>query len=319
MGRVSREIFKPGIDEDGVYLHVYNHCVEGVSREFPFGDVEKEKFLKHLKRTLTLYSIECLSAVVMSNHYHLILYVPKETFSLKEMAERIRKFKKGQLLANPEDFYTQRRHEMSNDLSSFMKELQQVFTCWYNKTRPYKRRGTLWEQRFKCTKLASLDSLATCLQYVELNPVRAEIVDDPADYRFCTYGIWQQSGRHPFAQSFENYMVSALKIYIKTEDMKGLKQYFKERFAGIIASEKGGGISEVNLAVKNAGNSRRNPLLQRSRFWIDSLVLGGRISLKEHASEFWGEERARRKKFGKVFDEGGIEILSMRQLVVDVN
>ena len=117
MGRKSRGIYKPGVDEDGVYLHVYNHCVEGVSREFPFGDVEKQKFLLHLKRTLTLYSIECLSAVVMSNHYHLILYIPKETFSIDEMAYRIIKFKKGKIIATPADFYTQRRHEMSNDLS----------------------------------------------------------------------------------------------------------------------------------------------------------------------------------------------------------
>ena len=318
MGRVSREIFKPGIDEDGVYLHVYNHCVEGVSREFPFGDVEKEKFLKHLKRTLMLYSIECLSAVVMSNHYHLILYVPKETFSLEEMAERIKKFKKGKIIATVHDIYTQRRHEMSNDLSSFMKELQQVYTCWYNKTRGYKRRGTLWEQRFKCTKLASLESLATCLQYVELNPVRAEIVHDPADYRFCTYGVWQQRGKHPFQKSFEKHMVSALKIYLKSENIRGLQAYFRERFAGIIAGEKGGSMAEVNLAIRQAGKTKVHPLLRRSRFWIDSMVLGGKISLKEHAADFWGDERSRRKKFGRVYDEGGVEILSMRQLVVDI-
>ncbi|MCM8538318.1 MAG: hypothetical protein NE334_20415 [Lentisphaeraceae bacterium] len=70
MGRLSRSIFKPRANENGVYLHVYNHCVEGPNRDFPFDDVEKEKFLRHLKRTLTMYSIECLSAVVMSNHYH---------------------------------------------------------------------------------------------------------------------------------------------------------------------------------------------------------------------------------------------------------
>lgn len=318
MGRKSRNIYKPGVDENGVYLHVYNHCVEGVSREFPLGDREKEKFLYHLKRTLSLYSIECLSAVVMSNHYHLILYVPKETFSIDEMVKRIIRYKKGKLLPTAKDFYAQRRLEMSNDLSCLMKELQQGFTCWYNKTRGYKRRGTLWEQRFKCSKLADSQALATCLKYVELNPVRAEIVDDPADYRFCTYGIWQQRGRHPYAESFKNHMVSALKVYLESENMRGLDKYFRERFAGIITGEKGGGMVEVNLAIKKA-SKKKNPLLIRNRFWIDSMVLGNEVTLREHAALIWGEERARRKQFGKAYKEGGSEVLSIRQLVVDVN
>ena len=314
MGRVSREIFKPGVDEDWVYLHVFNHCVETGNSEFPFGDLEKEKFLRHLNKTLILYSIECLGAVVMSNHYHLILYVPKESFSLNEMTKRIKRFKKGKVHALEVDFYTQRRHEMSNDLSSFMKELQQGFTCWFNKTRHYRRRGTLWEQRFKCTKLASMESLATCLQYVELNPVRAEIVNDPADYRFCTYGIWQQKGKHPYKESFEKHLVSALKIYLDSENLKGLETYFRERFAGIIASKN----REKSVDASPSGNML-HPLLRRSRFWIDSLVLGGRIILKEHAADFWGEERAQKKKFGNFYKNDGVNVLSMRQLMVDIN
>jgi len=318
MGRVSRGLFKPGVDEEGVYLHVYNHCVEGVSREFPFGDIEKQKFLMHLKRTLTLYSIECLSAVVMSNHYHLILYVPKETFSIEEMVARITKYKKGKLLPTVHDFYTQRRLELSNDLSSFMKEVQQGFTCWYNKTRDYRRRGTLWEQRFKCSKLADSQALVTCIKYIDLNPVRGEIVNDPADYSFSTYGIWQKSGRHPYRKSFEKHMISALRVYLKKENMSGLQSYFRERFAAICTRESGGDNLEVNLAVKSA-NKKKNILLTRSRFWIDSMVLGSRVALKTHAKNFWGEERAEKKKFGKAYDMDGIEVLSMRQLMIDVN
>ena len=273
----------------------------------------------HLKRTLTLYSIECLSAVIMSNHYHLILYVPKETFSKGEMVKRILKYKKGLFFPSAQAAYIERRLELSNDISSFMKELQQGYTCWYNKTRGYKRRGTLWEQRFKCSKLADSQALATCLKYIELNPVRAEIVDDPADYRFSTYGIWQTGGRHPFETSFKKHMVSALKIYLEREGMNGLSVYFRERFAGIVAGEKGGNMVEVNLAVKKAREKKKSPLMVRSRFWIDSMVLGSHAALKEHAVDFWGEERAEKKKFGSVFEENGLEVLSMRQLVVDVN
>jgi putative transposase len=317
MGRPSRSIFKPDENEKGVYLHVYNHCVEGVSREFPFRDTEKEKFLKHLKKTLTLYSIECLSAVCMSNHYHLILYVPKDILSAGEMVKRIVSYKKGKVVIEAGDHYCQRRMEMSNDLSSFMKELQQSFTCWYNRTRDYKRRGTLWEQRFKCVKLADSEALATCLQYVELNPVRAEIVDDPAKYRFCTYGIWQQSGKHPYAKDFKKHMTKALDIYLDCKDMVELGNYFRRRFAGIIVGEQGGDMLEVNLARKKA-SKQINPLLIRSRFWIDSLVLGSKISLKEHAVNIWGNERGQKKKFGKAYEENDTQIFSMRQLQIDI-
>ena len=198
MGRKSRSVFRPGVDEDGVYLHVYNHCVEGGSKQYPFGDMEKAHFLKKLKNTLCLYSIECISAVVMSNHYHLILFVPKKTLSKAEMFSRIQKFRKNKNVFSEDDYYCLRRREMSNDLSSFMKELQQGYTCWFNRTREFKRRGTLWEQRFKCAKLADKESLSTCLQYIELNPVRANIVQDPGDYKFSSYGIWMKEGRHPF-------------------------------------------------------------------------------------------------------------------------
>lgn len=317
MGRCSRKVFKPGRDEDGVYLHVYNHCVEGARKEYPLGDVEKEKFLRHLKRTLSIYSIECIGAVVMSNHFHLILYVPKETFSADEMARRIKIFRKDKVLIDKGDYYCQRRLEMSNDLSSFMKELQQGYTCWFNRTRAFKRRGTLWEQRFKCAKLADSQALSTCLQYVELNPVRAELVSEPAGYRFSTYGIWQQSGKHPFEKSFVKHMSKALLSYTLTEDLAGLAKYFEERFAEVISTSK----AELEVSLDQASKSRKgkaNNLLRRSRFWIDSLVLGGRTVLKEQALVIFGRERGQKKQLGRVFDDDNIELMSMRQLIVDV-
>ncbi|MCM8527281.1 MAG: hypothetical protein NE327_12245, partial [Lentisphaeraceae bacterium] len=133
-----------------------------------------------------------------------------------------------------------------------------------------------------------------------------------------TYGIWQTGGKHLFAKSFKKHMVSSLKIYLDTEDMNGLSVYFRERFAGIVTGEKGGNMKEVNLAVKKAREKKKSPLMVRSRFWIDSMVLGSQATLKEHATVFWGEERARKKKFGIVYEGNGLEILSMRQLISDL-
>lgn len=49
-----------------------------------------------------------------------------------------------------------------------------------------KRSGSLWEGRYKSSPMQIDTYLQACCRYVEMNPVRAEIVDDPADYRWSS-------------------------------------------------------------------------------------------------------------------------------------
>jgi putative transposase len=51
----------------------------------------------------------------------------------------------------------------------------------------YKRRGTLWEGRFKSSRVDQEQYLLTCYRYIELNPVRANMVEQPQDYRWSSY------------------------------------------------------------------------------------------------------------------------------------
>lgn len=51
----------------------------------------------------------------------------------------------------------------------------------------YRRTGTLWEGRYKSTLIDSDRYLLTCSRYIELNPVRARMVDHPCDYRWSSY------------------------------------------------------------------------------------------------------------------------------------
>ena len=72
------------------------------------------------------------------------------------------------------------------DVSAFMKLLKQRFTQWFNRT--HRRKGTLWEERFKSVLVEGAgNALATMAAYIDLNPVRAGIVGDPKDYRWCGY------------------------------------------------------------------------------------------------------------------------------------
>jgi hypothetical protein len=73
-----------------------------------------------------------------------------------------------------------------HDLSEFMKTLLQRFTRWHNKRT--KRRGNLWEETFKSVIVEDGWAARTMAAYIDLNPVRAGMVEDPAEYRWSSYG-----------------------------------------------------------------------------------------------------------------------------------
>jgi putative transposase len=52
----------------------------------------------------------------------------------------------------------------------------------------YQRTGTLWDGRYKASLLDTERYLLTCYRYIELNPVRAGMVDDPQHYRWSSHG-----------------------------------------------------------------------------------------------------------------------------------
>ena len=78
--------------------------------------------------------------------------------------------------------YTRRMH----DLSEFMKSLLERFTKWFNRT--HSRSGHLWEDRFKSVIVESGVAARTVAAYIDLNPVRAGMTEDPAEYRWSSYG-----------------------------------------------------------------------------------------------------------------------------------
>lgn len=51
----------------------------------------------------------------------------------------------------------------------------------------YRRTGTLWDSRYKSSLIQAEPYLLACQRYIELNPVRAAMVDDPAHYRWTSY------------------------------------------------------------------------------------------------------------------------------------
>lgn len=73
-----------------------------------------------------------------------------------------------------------------DSISKTMKTVGSRYAQYINKK--YKRTGTLWEGRHKSSLVQSERYLLTCSRYIELNPVRAAMVERPEEYKWSSYG-----------------------------------------------------------------------------------------------------------------------------------
>jgi REP element-mobilizing transposase RayT len=181
------------------------HCISRVvDRRFVFGDTEREAFRMFMRMQENFTGCRVLTYCVMSNHFHVLLEVPpvpeggiSDELLLKRLAalyseayvdgvakelEAARSEGDEAMVAEIHARFTYRMH----NLSEFMKTLLQRFTRWFN--REHNRRGTLWEERYKSVIVESGVAARTIAAYIDLNPVRAGMVSDPAEYRWSGYG-----------------------------------------------------------------------------------------------------------------------------------
>ncbi|NOQ65509.1 MAG: hypothetical protein GQ582_13440 [Methyloprofundus sp.] len=80
------------------------------------------------------------------------------------------------LLVTPKD---------KQQLAKFMQAMANRYVRYYNAT--YKQTGTIWEGRFKSCLVDSEHYLFSLYKYIELNPVKAAMVDNVADYKWSSY------------------------------------------------------------------------------------------------------------------------------------
>ena len=77
--------------------------------------------------------------------------------------------------------------EEKSSLASLMKSLGQRYVQYIN--RSYNRSGTLWEGRFKSCIVNESKYVLGCYRYIELNALRAGMVQHPGEYRWSSYGV----------------------------------------------------------------------------------------------------------------------------------
>ena len=191
-----------------------SYCYHVMSRtcggEVFFDEVEKEALRRVIWRMAEFCGIKVVTYCLMGNHFHLLAEVPHRESWLQRFEGPLGEAK---LLEHLRILYSKTyvgllRDELSDlrqrgletlaqqklealkkrfcELSLFVKEVKERFSRWFNKRRG--RRGTLWMDRFKSVLVEGQgEALRTMAAYIDLNPVRAGLVKDPKDYRWCGY------------------------------------------------------------------------------------------------------------------------------------
>lgn len=141
---------RPRYHVDHVPLHIVQR---GHNRERCFfEEADYQRYLAWLHEALTEADCTLHAYVLMTNHVHLLL-TPRSADAVPGAI-----------------------------ISLGRRYVQHV-------NRTYKRTGTLWDSRYKSSLIQSNRYLIACQRYIELNPVRAGIVRDPADYPWSSHRV----------------------------------------------------------------------------------------------------------------------------------
>ncbi|CAH0993353.1 hypothetical protein SIN8267_03501 [Sinobacterium norvegicum] len=205
----------------GIPQHVIQR---GNNRQVCFGsDEDMAAYAYWLHEAAVRYDVRIHSWVLMTNHVHLLV-TPQE----------------------------------DDAISRFMQFIGRHYVRYFN--HQYQRTGTLFEGRFKSCPVQSEGYFLVCQQYIELNPVRAGMVRDPADYHWSSYRC------HAFGQAVamwephEQYVSLA-----KTQLTREVR--YRALFAGQVEEAL---LSDIRLSAK------RGMALGCERFKEELEVLGGR-------------------------------------------
>jgi len=89
-------------------------------------------------------------------------------------------------------------------LAQVMQSVGRRYVGYFNAT--YRRTGTLWEGRYKSTVIESSSYLFACSRYIELNPVRAGLADNPAAYPWSSFGATALGNRDALVSPHDLYL-----------------------------------------------------------------------------------------------------------------
>jgi putative transposase len=326
-GMRRRRLKRPP-EESAVY-HVVTRTVNGM---LLFEDADREMLRRMLWQVAEFSGVQVLTYCLLSNHFHVLLRVAAKT-AIKD-AELMRRYR----ALYPRETAATRRQEgrkafeddpaatletilgqggpeaetlraallrRMSDVSEFMKTLKARFTIWYNHT--HDRYGTLWAERFKSVLVEDDGfALSTVAAYIDLNSVRAGLVEDPKDYRWCGYGEAMGEGNERIRAGLGSVIRGAdwdgvLATYRMILFGKGTKRKADGSTAGEIAW------AEARQVLNEGGRLPAATALRcRVRYFSDGVALGSK-SFVAQALCAYQELTGRRKRQTEPRPMGGGE------------
>ncbi len=272
-----------------------------VNGAFLFDDPAKETLRKQLWQVAEFCGVHVLTFAILSNHFHVLVRIPA-TAPVTD-AELLRRY--SVLYPKPTRFqqarlevvkswlhsgdpageaWRTRQLSLMGDVSQFMKLLKQRFSIWFNRT--HQRYGTLWAERFKSVLVEPATKiLETMAAYIDLNAVRAGLVADPKDYRFCGYA--EAVAGHPLARAGLQSLLGgdSLPAWERAQANYRLTLFG----VGSGARPGEGTLSGPGLdkTVAQKGHLPRHVILrQRIRHFTQGAVLGGKNFVASHLATY---------------------------------
>jgi REP element-mobilizing transposase RayT len=282
------------------------HCVSrAVAAAWLFDDASKEIFRRQLWRAADYCGVQVITYAILSNHFHVMVRVPRATTisdaellrryglycdtSKKDERARLATIRARLEANHPKaEQWKQGQLAQMGDVSAFMKKWKQRFSQWFN--RSHRRIGTLWASRFTSTLVQPTGFAAEGISaYADLNAVRAGIVTEPKDYRFCGYAeavAGQASAREGIRS-----------LYLDLTWKEAHSRYRLMLF-GIGATAREGKASipyeDFKAVTRERGELSLSGVLRcRLRHFVHGGILGSRAFVQEHLAEY--ERRTRER------------------------
>jgi len=283
---------------DEAWYHV--HCrIAGRKGSYPLMNPLCQRKMGGLIKFLSrVYCCEVAAFCIMGNHYHLVI-----KFLMPQILERDELLRRALILYPRSERYLkqwpERKWEQFNqrifDLSEYMRNLQAAFARWYNGT--FERRGRFWGDRFKSVLLEDYRAVMDCMLYVELNPVRAGLVERPED--------WPSSSFYLRMAKLDKWLVSLSKLFAEEKESVGEKEQlraYRERlyYRGNIATQDrkkekvliSDGIIEQEQRM---GFAVSGMYCRQLRYFVDGIALGSEGFIRRQIQRLREEGRYLRR------------------------
>ena len=283
---------KQQIDLDTTrYYHCISRCVRqaflcGKSKESGKSYAHRRAWVvSRLKALTEIFAIKICAYAIMSNHYHLVIYVDVDAakmWSAEEVMQRWKCLFKGapaieQLHSDTAQVFIEQWRMQLTDISWFMRCLNEYLARRANLEEGCK--GRFWEGRYKSQALLDEAALLTCMAYVDLNPVRAglSISLEESDFtsiqqRLHAYANKKEtSAETPQLMHFEKRSVKKSSIYAENTHVPFCERAYFELVHWTGTAVRGDKKGFIPTSVKSTLNS--NAINEKQ--WIQSIKYFG--------------------------------------------